>query len=71
MSARVLAAECHRAALETQSDAVISAIQFDYTFVGAIIGVIILVLVLLTDVEKYAPQFHEANAMKDQTTNNQ
>ncbi|MCC8181487.1 MAG: glycoside-pentoside-hexuronide (GPH):cation symporter [Clostridiales bacterium] len=70
MCAWILAAVGYSATLETQSEAVISAIQFDYTFVGAIIGVIILVLVLLTDVEKYAPQFREANAQKDQAPAN-
>lgn len=49
-----------------QSDAVVNAIKFDYTYMGAIFGVVILVLVLLLNVEKYAPQFREANAQKDQ-----
>lgn len=49
-----------------QSDAVITAIKFDYTYMGAIFGVVILVLVLMLNVEKYAPQFREANARKDQ-----
>ncbi|MCD8123918.1 MAG: hypothetical protein LUE23_02630 [Lachnospiraceae bacterium] len=44
----------------------VSAIQFNYTYMGAIFGVVILVLVLLTNVEKYAPQYREANAKKDQ-----
>lgn len=49
-----------------QSDSVISAIKFDYTYMGAIFGVVILVLVLMLNVEKYASQFREANAQKDQ-----
>lgn len=40
-----------------QSEAVINAIHFDYTWLGAILGVVILVIVLLLNVEKYAPQY--------------
>ena len=40
-----------------QTDAVINAIKFDYTWLGAILGVVILVIVLLLNVEKYAPQY--------------
>ena len=40
-----------------QTDAVINAIKFDYTWLGAILGVAILVIVLLLNVEKYAPQY--------------
>lgn len=45
---------------ETQSSAVISAVQFDYTWLGAILGVLILITVLLLNVEKYAPQYRAA-----------
>ena len=39
------------------SDAVIAAVRFDYTWLGAIFGVVILVIVLLLNVEKYAPEY--------------
>ncbi len=66
MCAWILAAVGYDATLETQAEGVVSAIQFNYTYMGAIFGVIILILVLLTNVEKYAPQYREANAKKDQ-----
>lgn len=66
MCAWILAAAGYDATLETQSANVVSVIKFDYTYMGAIFGVIILVLVLLTNVEKYAPQYREANVLKDQ-----
>lgn len=43
------------AAAQTQS--VINAIKFDYTWLGAIISVIILIIVLMLNVEKYAPEY--------------
>lgn len=52
MTAWILAAVGYDALAETQSASVISAIQFDYTYMGAIFGVIILILVLLLNVEK-------------------
>ena len=52
MTAWILAAVGYDATLETQAASVVSAIQFDYTWMGAIFGVIITVFVLLTDVEK-------------------
>ena len=52
MAAWVLAAVGYDATLETQAASVVSAIQFDYTWVGAIFGVIIFIFVWLTDVEK-------------------
>ncbi|MCD8009667.1 MAG: glycoside-pentoside-hexuronide (GPH):cation symporter [Lachnospiraceae bacterium] len=66
MCAWILAAVGYDATLETQAAGVASAIQFNYTYMGAIFGVVILILVLLTNVEKYAPQYREANAQKDQ-----
>ncbi|MCD7929709.1 MAG: glycoside-pentoside-hexuronide (GPH):cation symporter [Clostridiales bacterium] len=66
MTAWILAAAGYDATLEVQSAATASAIQFDYTYMGAIFGVVILVLVLLTNVEKYRPQFQAANAGKEQ-----
>lgn len=62
----ILASVGYDATLEVQPASVVAAIKFDYTYMGAIFGVIILILVLLTNVEKYAPQFREANALKDQ-----
>ncbi len=38
--------------------AVINAVKFDYTWMGAILGVVIFVIVLLLDVEKYADQYN-------------
>ncbi len=42
-----------------QSEAVINAIRFDYTWLGAILGIVILVIVILLNVEKYAPQYRQ------------
>lgn len=39
--------------------AIISAVKFDYTWMGAILGIVILVLVLLLDVEKYTDKDNE------------
>lgn len=39
--------------------AIIDAVKFDYTWMGAILGVVILVIVLLLDVEKYADQYNQ------------
>lgn len=64
MTAWILAAAGYDATLEVQSAATASAIQFDYTYMGAIFGVIILVLVLLTNVEKYRPQIEADMAAK-------
>ncbi|MCD8340568.1 MAG: glycoside-pentoside-hexuronide (GPH):cation symporter [Clostridiales bacterium] len=62
MCAWILAAVGYDGTLEVQSAAVVNAIQINYTYVGAALGVVILVLVLLTDVEKYADQFHSKDA---------
>lgn len=43
-----------------QSEAVIDAIKFDFSWLGLIISVVLFVCVLLMDVEKYLPQIHEA-----------
>ena len=42
------------AAVQTQS--VINAIKFDYTWLGAIISIVILIIVLMLNVETYAPE---------------
>ncbi len=39
--------------------AIINAVKFDYTWMGANLGVVILVIVLLLDVEKYADQYNQ------------
>ena len=39
------------------TDAVVNAVKFDYTWLGAIIGIVILGIVLLLNVEKYAPEY--------------
>ncbi|MCD8321318.1 MAG: glycoside-pentoside-hexuronide (GPH):cation symporter [Oscillospiraceae bacterium] len=62
MCAWILAAVGYDATLETQAASVASAIKFNYTYMGAIFGVIILILVLLTNVEKYAPQYRAVDA---------
>ena len=47
------------------TDAIVSAVRFDYTWLGAIFGVVILVIVLLLNVEKYAPQYRAAAGQND------
>ncbi len=42
------------------SAAVVSAIRFDYTWLGAILSVVILIIVLLLNVEKYSSEYHKA-----------
>lgn len=56
----ILAAVHYDPMAAEQPAAVVSAIQFDYTWLGAILGVVILVIVLLLNVEKYAPQYRAA-----------
>lgn len=55
-TAWILAAVSYDPAAAVQSDAVISAIRFDYGWFGAIISAVLLVGVLLMDVEKYLPE---------------
>lgn len=57
MCAWILAGVGYDATAEVQSAAAVAAIKFDYTYMGAIFGVVILILVLLTNIEKYAPQY--------------
>lgn len=40
-----------------QAQSVVNAVRFDYTWLGAIISVIILIIVLMLNVEKYAPEY--------------
>jgi len=42
-----------------QSEAVVNAVKFDFTWLGAIISVVILVVVLMLNVEKYADQYRK------------
>ncbi len=65
MAAWILAGFGYVEGAETQSETVINAIKFDYTYMGAIFGVIIFIFVLLLNVEKYRPQYEKANAEKD------
>ena len=44
----------------TVTDRVVNAVRFDYTWLGAILGIAILIIVLLLNVEKYAPEFSKA-----------
>lgn len=53
----ILASVGYNPAVEPTA-AVINAVKFDYTWMGAILGVVILVIVLLLDVEKYADQYN-------------
>lgn len=39
------------------SETVVNAIRFDYTWLGAILGVVILIIVLMLNVEKYASSY--------------
>lgn len=42
------------------SEVVVNAIRFDYTWLGAILGVVILIIVLMLNVEKYASSYQNA-----------
>ena len=55
-TAWILAAAAYDPTAMTQSDAVVSAIRFDYGWLGAIVSVVLLIGVLLMDVEKYLPE---------------
>lgn len=57
----ILAAVGYDASQEA-TEAVIGAVRFDYTWLGAIISVVIIVLCLFLDVEKYEPQFVQAES---------
>ena len=41
------------------SETVVNAIRFDYTWLGAILGVVILIIVLMLNVEKYASEYQK------------
>ena len=57
MTGWILAAVGYAGPMAEPTEAVISAVQFDYTWLGAILGVVIMVIVLLLNVEKYAPEY--------------
>jgi len=42
---------------EAPTSAIINAVRFDYTWLGAILGVAILIIVLMLNVEKYSDQY--------------
>ena len=42
-----------------ESETVINAIRFDYTWLGAILGVVILIIVMMLNVEKYASEYQK------------
>lgn len=52
-------AAVHYNPMEAPTDAVITAIKFDFTWLGVIISAIILVIVLFMNVEKYAPEYRK------------
>ena len=56
----ILEAVKYNPTAEVQTEAVVNAIKFDFTWLGAIISIVILVLVLMLNVEKYADQYRKA-----------
>lgn len=59
MTGWILAAVGYTPGTET-SAAVVNAIRFDYTWLGAILGVVIFIIVLMLNVEKYASSYQNA-----------
>lgn len=57
----ILAAVKYDPTAVEQSQAVIDAIKFDFTWLGMIISVVIFVIVLMLNVEKYADQYRTTN----------
>ncbi|MBP3783774.1 MAG: MFS transporter [Butyrivibrio sp.] len=55
----ILAAVHYDPTVMEQSEAVVNAVKFDFTWLGAIISVVILVVVLMLNVEKYADQYRK------------
>lgn len=49
---------------QVQSEAVVNAVAFDYTWLGAILSLALIVLVLLMNVEKYAPQYRKETVVQ-------
>ncbi len=54
----ILAAAGYDPAAEPTA-AIVNAVKFDYTWMGVILGAVILIIVLLLDVEKYADQYNQ------------
>lgn len=57
----ILAAVKYDPTAVEQSQAVIDAVKFDFTWLGMIISVVIFVIVLMLNVEKYADQYRTTN----------
>lgn len=64
VTAWILAAVGYDATAMTQSSSVVTAIRFDYGWLGAIISVFLLICVLQMDVEKYLPEIRKTVAEK-------
>ena len=64
-TAWILAAANYDATAVTQSESVVSAIRFDYGWLGAIVSCGLLIGVLLMDVEKYLPEIRKSIKTKD------
>ena len=60
LTAWILAWVGYDALAESQSAAVVSAIRFDYGWLGAIFSLLLLVCVLAMDVEKYMPEIRKS-----------
>ena len=58
-TAWILAAANYDPSALAQSETVVSAIRFDYGWLGAIVSVVLLIGVLLMDVEKYLPEIRK------------
>ena len=56
----ILEAVKYNPTAEVQTETVVNAIKFDFTWLGAIISIVILVLVLMLNVEKYADHYRKA-----------
>ncbi len=55
----ILAAVNYDPTVMQQSEAVVNAVKFDYTWLGAIFSVILLLIVLMLNVEKYSDQYRK------------
>ncbi len=56
----ILAAVNYDPTAVEQAETVVNAVKFDYTWLGAILSVILLVIVLMLNVEKYSDQYRNA-----------
>lgn len=64
-TAWILAAAGYAGGVQTQSEAVVSAIKFDSGWLGCIVSVLLLGGILLLDVEKYLPEIRAAIGKTD------